>query len=137
MIKIVDALELRIAPRDGDHDLNEEVSFNWTVESFEPYSMQLQLYIEEPSHLSKGGQIDSLFVTFYHVSYFKAKTTGQEVRQNTELSWDLVRMISESEMETVHDMKFFYYLTIGTLVVSIPMSVYGSLLPTWTFVHSL
>ena len=46
-------------------------------------------------------------------------------------------MISESEMETVHDMKFFYYLTIGTLVVSIPMSAYGSLLPTWTFVHSL
>ena len=41
MIKIVDALELRIAPRDGDLDLNEEISFAWTVEKFEPFSTEL------------------------------------------------------------------------------------------------
>ena len=58
------------------------------------------------------------------------------------LTWDLVRMISASEMETVEDLKIFYYITIGTLVISLPMvaataSGGGTLLPTWTFVHSL
>ena len=41
LIKIVDALELSIKPRDGDFDLIEEVDFTWTVEAFEPYSLQL------------------------------------------------------------------------------------------------
>ena len=71
-IKIVDALEVSIAPRDGDYDKNEEVAFSWTVEKFEPYSLQLQLHIEDPSSLSKAGQTESLFVTFYDTSFFKA-----------------------------------------------------------------
>ena len=71
-IKIVDALEVSIAPRDGDYDKNEEVAFSWTVENFEPYSLQLQLHIEDPSSLSKAGQTESLFVTFYDTSFFKA-----------------------------------------------------------------
>lgn len=133
----MDALELSVKPRDRDFDPNEEVKFSWTFERFEARRMQLQLYIEDPSQLSKAGQLDSLFVTFFDTSYFKAADSGVEVRQNTVLSWDLFRMITESEQETVHDLKFFYYLTIGTLVLSIPMTAYGSLLPTWMFVHSL
>ena len=99
--------------------------------------MQLQLYIEEPSSISKAGQIEALFVTFYDTSFFKATGSGKEVRQNTELSWDLFRIISESEKETVDDLKIFYYLTVTTLVLSVPMMALGSLLPTWMFVNSL
>lgn len=46
-------------------------------------------------------------------------------------------MISDEEREVVDDLKVFYGITVGTLVLSAPMLVAGDLLPTWLFVNAL
>jgi len=82
-IKIIDSLELRIAPRDGDLDESEKVNFSWEVVSFDPESLVLQLFIDNPESVSEGGQIDALYITFFGTSLFKAKDTGIPVRYGT------------------------------------------------------
>ena len=45
LIKLIDALELRIAPRDGDYDESEMVLFEWEVVKFDSDGLTLQLYL--------------------------------------------------------------------------------------------
>ena len=80
LIKLIDALELRIAPRDGDYDESEMVLFEWEVVKFDSDGLTLQLYLENPENVSEGGQIDTLFITFYGKKLFRAKDTGLPVR---------------------------------------------------------
>jgi len=55
MIKLIDALELRIARRDGGAELSEIVKFAWEVVSFDFDCLVLQLYIDNPETVSEGG----------------------------------------------------------------------------------
>jgi hypothetical protein len=85
-IKLIDSLELRIAPRDGDFEESERVIFSWEVISFDSETLALQLIIDSPEIVSEGGQIDALYITFFGTSLFKAKDTGIPVRYGTILS---------------------------------------------------
>ena len=137
-IKLLDALELRIASRDGDYDEDERLAFTWDVQSFDGRILELQLYIEEPLSVTEGGQFDALYVTFYGTELFKSAETGNEVRFGTQLTWDLYRMMEIDNKEAIEAFnKFFYGLTVTTLVLSIPMLFVRDLLPTMIFFNSL